>query len=125
MDESFRIIDSLSRIESARWDALAGGNPTVSHAFLDTLHSTGCASARSGWQPQYLTLWSGERLEGAVPLYAKSHSFGEYVFDWAWAEAYESNGIAYYPKLVSAVPFTPATGPRLLADTQEARAKLA
>jgi predicted N-acyltransferase len=97
----------------------------VSHAFLDALHATGCASSRTGWQPQYLTLWEGSRLEGAVPLYAKSHSFGEYVFDWAWAEAYERHGIAYYPKLLCAVPFTPATGPRLLASTQEARAKLA
>ncbi|MBC8024092.1 MAG: N-acetyltransferase, partial [Burkholderiales bacterium] len=121
MDASFRIIDSLSGVDAARWDELAGGNPTVSHAFLDVLHATGCASPRTGWQPQYLTLWDGPRLEGAVPLYAKSHSFGEYVFDWAWAEAYERHGIPYYPKLLAAVPFTPATGPRLLAATQEAR----
>jgi predicted N-acyltransferase len=123
--QSLRIIDSISSMDAARWDELAGGNPTVSHAFLDTLHATGCASARAGWQPQYLTLWSAGRLEGAVPLYAKTHSFGEYVFDWAWAEAYERHGIAYYPKLLCAVPFTPATGPRLLAATQEARARLA
>jgi len=125
LDSSFRILDTLSRVDAARWDELAGGNPTVSHAFLDALHATGCASSRTGWQPQYLTLWEGSRLEGAVPLYAKSHSFGEYVFDWAWAEAYERHGIAYYPKLLCAVPCTPATGPRLLASTQEARAKLA
>jgi predicted N-acyltransferase len=125
VDASFRIIDSLSQVKAARWDELAGGNPTVSHAFLDALHATGCAAPRSGWHPQYLTLWTGERLEGAVPLYAKSHSFGEYVFDWAWADAYERNAIPYYPKLLCAVPFTPATGPRMLADSQETRTKLA
>jgi predicted N-acyltransferase len=125
VDATLRIIDSLSGINPARWDELAGGNPTLSHAFLDALHATGCASARTGWQPQYLTLWDGARLEGAVPLYAKSHSFGEYVFDWAWAEAYERHGIPYYPKLLCAVPFTPATGPRLLADSQEVRGRLA
>jgi len=120
-----RIVDSISKLDAARWDELAGGNPTVSHAFLDSLHVTGCASARTGWQPRYLTLWQGGRLDGAVPLYAKTHSFGEYVFDWAWAEAYERHGIPYYPKLLCAVPFTPATGPRLLAATQEARTRLA
>ena len=125
MDASLRIIDSLSQVDAARWDELAGGNPTLRHAFLDALHATGCASARTGWRPQYLTLWDGTRLEGAVPLYEKAHSFGEYVFDWAWAEAYERHGIAYYPKLLCAVPFTPATGPRILARSAPVRAKLA
>ena len=112
-------------MDAARWDELAAGNPTLSHAYLDAMHATGCAVARTGWRPQYLTLWDGARLEGAVPLYAKAHSFGEYVFDWAWAEAYERHGIAYYPKLVCAVPFTPATGPRILCSGETARSALA
>ena len=112
-------------VDAARWDELAGGNPTVSHAFLDSLHRTGRAAAASGWAPRFPTLWEGERLVGAAPVYVKSHSYGEYIFDWAWAEAYERHGIAYYPKLVCAVPFTPATGARLLAADEAVRARLA
>ena len=123
--QSLRILDALDAIDPARWDALAGGNPTLSFAFLDSLHRTGCASAASGWSPCYPTLWEGDRLVGAAPLYAKSHSFGEYVFDWAWADAYERHGLAYYPKLVCAVPFTPSTGARLLAEDDDSREKLA
>ena len=125
MPETLRIIDSLAGVDPVRWDALAGGNPTLAHAFLDSLHASGCASAQSGWAPQYLTLWDGKRLAGAVPLYVKGHSYGEYVFDWAWAEAYERHGLDYYPKLLCAVPFTPATGARLLADDEAVRAQLA
>jgi len=122
---SLRILASLDGIDAARWDALAGGNPTVSHAFLDSLHRTGCASAASGWTPCFPTLWEGERLVAAAPAYFKSHSFGEYVFDWAWAEAYERHGLAYYPKLLAAIPFTPATGARLLAEDAASREGLA
>jgi predicted N-acyltransferase len=122
---SFRILDSLEGVDPLQWEALAGGNPTLSHAFLDTLHATGCAAPRSGWKPCYPTLWEGERLVGAAPAYFKSHSFGEYVFDWAWADAYERHGLAYYPKLLCAVPFTPATGARLLAHDDAARGTLA
>ncbi len=125
MPESLRILEDLAGVDPAQWDALAGGNPTLAHAFLDTLHRTGCASKASGWSPQFPTLWRGGRLVGACPLYVKSHSFGEYVFDWAWADAYERHGLAYYPKLLAAVPFTPATGPRLLAADAAARARLA
>ena len=120
-----RILENLDAVDPGEWDALAGGNPTLSYAFLDSLHRTGCASARSGWKPQYLTLWNGDTLAGAVPLYLKSHSYGEYVFDWAWADAYERHGLAYYPKLLAAVPFTPATGPRLMALDADIRAELA
>jgi len=123
--QSLRILESLDGVDPARWDALALGNPTLSFAFLDSLHRTGCASAASGWAPCYPTLWEGDRLVGAAPAYAKSHSFGEYVFDWAWADAYERHGIAYYPKLLCAVPFTPATGTRLLAEDEASRAALA
>lgn len=71
------------------------------------MHETGCASPRTGWSPHYLALWRGQTLAGAVPLYLKSHSRGEYVFDHAWADAFERYGLRYYPKLLSAVPFTP------------------
>ena len=125
MSDSFRILETLDGVDPLRWDALAEGNPTLAHAFLDSLHRTGCASADSGWAPRYLSLWDGPRLAGAVPLYAKSHSYGEYVFDWAWADAYERHGLDYYPKLLAGVPFTPATGARLLADSDAVRARLA
>jgi uncharacterized protein len=120
-----RIVDSLEGVAPGDWDALAGGNPTVSHAFLDSLHRAECATEETGWKPQYLTEWNGTRLVGAVPLYVKSHSYGEYVFDWAWADAYERHGLPYYPKLLAAVPFTPAAGPRLLAADPKVRAALA
>lgn len=123
MNYRTRIVSSLSDIGQKAWDELVAlqthANPFLSFAFLDALHQTGCASADTGWQPQYLTLWhetgSGQRLDAALPLYVKHHSYGEYVFDWAWADAYRRNGLAYYPKLLSAIPFTPVTGSRLMA----------
>lgn len=125
MPESLRILDDLGSVDPAQWDALADGNPTVSHAFLDSLHRSGCASSASGWTARFPTLWRDGRLAAACPLYVKAHSFGEYVFDWAWADAHERHGVAYYPKLAAAVPFTPATGPRLLAIDARARERLA
>ena len=123
-----RIVSSLSEIGQNAWDALVQlqdeGNPFLSFAFLDALHESGSASIRSGWQPQFLTLWQEQKLVAALPLYAKGHSYGEYVFDWAWADAYERNGLQYYPKLLSAIPFTPVTGSRLLACDAEARVAL-
>ena len=125
MAPSLRILESLAGVDPERWDALAQGNPTLAHAFLDSLHASGCAAERTGWAPRYLTLWQGDRLDGAVPLYVKAHSRGEYVFDWAWADAYERHGLAYYPKLLAAVPFTPAKGARLLAVDPAVRSRLA
>lgn len=123
-----RIVSSLSEIGQNAWDALVQlqdeGNPFLSFAFLDALHESGSASIKSGWQPQFLTLWQEQKLVAALPLYAKGHSYGEYVFDWAWADAYERNGLQYYPKLLSAIPFTPVTGSRLLASDAEARVAL-
>lgn len=123
-----RIVSSLSEIGQNAWDALVQlqdeGNPFLSFAFLDALHESGSASIKSGWQPQFLTLWQEQKLVAALPLYAKGHSYGEYVFDWAWADAYERNGLQYYPKLLSAIPFTPVTGSRLLACDAEARVAL-
>jgi predicted N-acyltransferase len=119
-----RILDSLEPIAPADWDRLAGDHPFLHHAFLHALHETGCASDERGWSPRIITLWDGGALAAAMPLYLKSHSYGEYVFDWAWADAYHRHGLDYYPKLLCAVPFTPATGSRLLAPTAELRHKL-
>ncbi len=127
-DYRTRILSSLSEAGQPAWDSLAGAqaeaNPFLSHAFLHALHASGSASEDTGWQPQYLTLWDGDTLAAALPLYAKFHSYGEYVFDWAWADAYRRNGLEYYPKLLSAIPFTPVTGARLLAIDDAARAAL-
>jgi uncharacterized protein len=114
----------LASIPAAAWDALTDGGPLLSHAFLLAFEATGCAAPATGWRPQHLTAWSGQRLVGALPLYAKSHSFGEYVFDWAWADAYRRHGRRYYPKLIAAIPFTPTPGPRLLGADRATRAAL-
>ncbi len=120
-----RVLSHLGQVDAAAWDGLAttsaGLAPFASHRYLSLLEETGCVGPGTGWQPCHLTLWSGERLVAALPLYLKSHSYGEYVFDWAWAEAYERQGLDYYPKLLAAVPFTPVTGPRLLAEDAVAR----
>jgi len=110
------LVPSLARIPAAEWDACAGAaNPFVSHAFLSALEETGCVGGRTGWTPHHLVArTAGGALIGVVPLYAKMHSYGEYVFDHGWANAYERAGGTYYPKLQASVPFTPATGPRLL-----------
>ena len=127
-DYRMRIVTSLAEIGEAAWTALLQqephANPFLSYAFLHALHESGAASAASGWQPQYLTLWRVGQLQAALPLYVKDHSYGEYVFDWAWADAYQRHGLAYYPKLLAAVPFTPVAGPRLLARDEPARAAL-
>jgi predicted N-acyltransferase len=127
-DLVIRIDDSPSGIDASAWDALlatqAAPSPFMRHAYLDALHQSGSASPASGWAPRFVTLWRGRQLVAACPLYLKSHSYGEYVFDWAWASAYEQHGVAYYPKAVVAVPFTPVPGTRLLARDAESRALL-
>jgi predicted N-acyltransferase len=118
---TIEVVDSLSEVDVGEWNSLSGGEPFLSHAFFSALHDSGCAASASGWTPQFLLLKRDGMLTGAMPLYLKTHSYGEYVFDWAWADAYYRHGIAYYPKLLSAVPFTPVTGNRLLAATDEGR----
>ena len=115
---------AIEQIASADWNALASGQPLMSHAFLSALHDTGCASRSTGWHPRYLTAWHEDKLAGALPLYAKAHSYGEYVFDWGWADAYRRYGRRYYPKLVAAIPFTPVSGPRLLAHERTVKIAL-
>jgi len=122
--DGLRIVDSLNGIDAGEWNALAGTNPFVQHEFFSALLDTGCASRRTGWQPQFLVLYRRGALAGAMPLFAKTHSYGEYVFDWAWADAYARHGLDYYPKLLGAVPFTPVTGPRLLAASDDVREAL-
>ncbi|WP_116810960.1 GNAT family N-acetyltransferase [Steroidobacter cummioxidans] len=110
-----RIITSIDRIPAAQWNALAlGGNPFVRHEFLLALERAGCVGKAAGWLPHHLLLEEQGQLVAAMPLYRKSHSWGEFVFDWSWARAYDQAGLRYYPKLVSMPPFTPAMGPRLL-----------
>ena len=121
---TIRILDSLAGVDSRQWNALTGGNPFLRHELFHALHETGCASERTGWLPQFVTLWEDGRLRGALPLYLKSHSYGEYVFDWAWPAPYHRHGLDYYPKLVSAVPFSPVRGARLLAPQAAMRQRL-
>jgi len=121
---ALEIAETITDIPAASWDALAGSHPLLSHAFLDGLHRTGCATRASGWAPRYLLLRRGGELVGAMPLYLKDHSYGEYVFDWAWADAYERIGRRYYPKLLGAIPFSPVSGARLLVRDGAHRAPL-
>ena len=123
--QRLRVVESLAGVPAAGWNALSPADPFTSHEFLSALIDTGCASARSGWQPQILLLERDGILAGAMPMFLKSHSYGEYVFDWAWADAYQRHGMEYYPKLLCAVPFTPVTGPRLLAANDADRTLLA
>ena len=116
---SARLLDGMSAVPPAVWDALANPagarfNPFVSHAFLSALEESGSASARSGWQPAHILVEQAGQAIAAAPMYEKNHSYGEYVFDQGWAEAFERAGGEYYPKLQVSVPFTPVTGPRLL-----------
>lgn len=117
---TIRVKDAMRDIAPAAWDACANPdaaryNPFLSHAFLHALEESGCAGARTGWLPQHLVIEDGQGgLVGAMPLYLKSHSRGEFVFDQGWADAYERAGGRYYPKLQSSIPFTPVTGKRLL-----------
>src|SRR5262249_30997336 len=107
---------SIREIPEATWDALDGGDeaPFLRWAWFEALELTSCVGVDAGWLPHHLSLWEKGQLVGAVPAYLKDNSEGEFVFDWAWAAAAERAGLAYYPKLVVAVPFTPATAARLL-----------
>ncbi len=109
--------DSIGDIGREQWEALAGtGNPFLRYEFFAALEQSGCTAAETGWQPQHLIFRSGDAVVGVAPAYLKTHSMGEYVFDFAWAEAYQRHGLPYYPKLLIAIPFTPSRGPRLLIE---------
>ena len=120
-----RIVPSLADIAPDRWDALHDGrNPFVTHAFLHGLEQHGCLREQWGWTPRHLTVWEGDTLVAAAPGYVKTNSHGEFVFDHAWAHAYARHGQAYFPKYLCAVPYSPVTGPRLLATATAGRTQL-
>jgi uncharacterized protein len=123
-----RSLGAIAEVPAEQWNALGhGGVPFLRHEFLAALESAGAVGGDSGWTPAHVVLYEGATLVGALPLYRKSHSWGEFVFDFAWAQAYSRYGVPYYPKLVAATPFTPATGPRLLvrAGCEAARVRRA
>jgi uncharacterized protein len=119
MARKIEILESIQSLDAAAWNRLTDGSPALSHTFLRALEQSGCVGPGTGWQSLPMVVFDDQQLVGAVPMYAKSHSYGEYVFDWAWANAFERHGLAYYPKLLVAIPFTPIPGPRLLSHDPE------
>ena len=114
---SIEVLDTAARISAEAWERLRHDDyPFLRRDFLLGLEKSGSTTAESGWAPAHLRLHDGAQTLALLPAYLKSHSYGEYVFDWAWADAWQRMGLEYYPKLVTAIPFTPATGPRLLYD---------
>lgn len=128
-DYVIRVVDSPLQVDASQWDALlhaqTDATPFMQHAYLAALHTSGCATPRTGWTPRFMLLEHQGQLVGACALYLKTHSRGEYVFDFGWANAYAQHGLDYYPKAVVAVPFTPVPGARLLARSATERALLA
>ncbi len=128
IDYVTRVLNDWAALDPAQWAellALEGDpSPFMRHDYLRAMSETGCAAPDTGWTLRIVTLWQGERLAAACAVYLKSHSYGEYVFDWAWANAYAQHGLPYYPKALVAVPFTPVPGARLLARDDAARAAL-
>ena len=124
-DYGIRVHPHPAEIAAKDWDGLLSQQnhptPFMQHAYLLAMHESASAIAETGWQARFISLWQGETLVGACPLYLKDHSYGEYVFDWAWANAYHQHGLQYYPKALIAVPFTPVPGTRLLAQNSAAR----
>ena len=126
MSYELRVLKKISQLAQSDWDALLAGedNPFVSYALLDALEKSGSVRRDYGWQANHLALYADGALVAACPAYLKSNSHGEFVFDWSWAEAYARHGLAYYPKLLCAIPYSPVTGPRLLAIDEDARSAL-
>ena len=120
-----RVLGSAPEIPAAQWNALlalqSSPSPFMSHEYLAAMESSASASPATGWTPRFITLWRGDELQAGCALYLKDHSYGEYVFDWAWANAYQQHGLDYYPKALIAVPFTPVPGARLLARDAASR----
>ncbi len=119
------IATALAEVPPDSWNALIGDSfPFLEHAFLHALETSRSVGFEAGWAPRHILVWEGDALVGACPLYLKTNSNGEYIFDWGWADAYQRNGLRYYPKLTSAIPFTPATGPKLLCHPEQERARI-
>ncbi len=127
-DYVIRVVDDPAQIDAAQWNELLAAQPSSTPfmriEYLRAMHDSASAVERTGWSAQFLTVEEEGTLVAACPLYLKEHSYGEYVFDWAWADAYQRHGLPYYPKLLNAVPFTPVPGPRLLARDAGSRAVL-
>ena len=123
-----RVLASPLEVDATAWNALLAQqshpSPFMRHEYLAALHESQSAVPGTGWTPRFMTLWEDDALVAACPLYLKSHSYGEYVFDWAWASAYEQHGVPYYPKALVAVPFTPVPGTRLMARNDDLRVLL-
>lgn len=123
-----RVLASVQQLDAQTWNDLLAlqstPTPFMRHEYLAAMEQSGSATAETGWIARIITIWDGDALLAACPLYIKTHSYGEYVFDWAWARAYEQHGLPYYPKAVMAVPFTPVPGSRLLARSAQLRAAL-
>ncbi len=128
LDYVIRVLDDPAQLAPGTWNGLLAGQtdatPFMRHEYLAALHASGSATPATGWTLRLITVWHGDDLHAACALYLKDHSYGEYVFDWAWANAYQQHGLAYYPKAVVAAPFTPVPGARLLARDTESRAVL-
>ena len=110
---SHQWFNSINQIDATQWHQFFGNDPFTQHAFLYALEQSQCVSAKTGWQPHHLAVYEGDKLVALAPGYLKAHSYGEYVFDWAWAEAYEKNGLDYYPKWLCCIPFSPIEGQRI------------
>lgn len=120
MSLSIKTIDSLHAISADEWNTLAGQQfPFIQYEFLIALENNGAVGKEFGWITNFFLAYKNNKLVGALPVYIKFNSYGEFVFDWAWADAYQQNGLRYYPKLVTSIPYTPATGPRLLIQDKE------
>jgi uncharacterized protein len=124
-DYVIRVFDDPGAIDALQWNSLLAQQPSrtpfMRHEYLAAMHASASAVAETGWLPQFIAVFEQDTLIAACPLYVKEHSYGEYVFDWAWADAYQRHGLDYYPKLLNAVPFTPVPGPRLLARDEPGR----
>jgi len=119
-----RVDESIADIDADAWDHLVGdGSPFVEYRWLRAMEDTGCVDPEHGWLPQIVTLYEGDRLVGALPTYLKGNSYGEFVYDWAWADLAHRLGVDYYPKLIVASPFSPVTGPRVLVDPDGSEAQ--
>ena len=113
-------IDSIDGLDASSWNTITGiDHPFTRFEFIQAMERSGATNKASGWQPHHLLVHRDNELVALMPLYLKSHSYGEYVFDWSWADAYRQHGLAYYPKLLAAIPYTPATGPRLCVKAGE------
>src|SRR3546814_51295 len=124
IEAAVKVLPAIGEVSPEEWDACAGSaNQFLGHRFLSALEDSGAVTAETGWLPRHLIVEDDAgRVAGAMPLYLKGHSYGEYVFDWAWADAYERAGGRYFPKLLSGVPFTPVPGPRMLVRPDADRA---